>query len=69
MKNPEKTREQFTGERAQAHQRIAELEELLNDGKGAEQAIQEAREYAESIVATSSSSGLSWWSMVPATIG
>jgi PAS domain S-box-containing protein len=52
MQATEKTIEQFTGELAKARQQIAELEELLTDEKRAEQAIQEAREYAESVVAT-----------------
>jgi len=52
MRNTEKTKERLTCERPQTRQRIAELEQLLTDEKRAEQAIQEAREYAESIVAT-----------------
>jgi PAS domain S-box-containing protein/putative nucleotidyltransferase with HDIG domain len=52
MKDTQKTKEQLIGELAQARQGIAELAELLTDEKAAEQAIREAREYAESIVAT-----------------
>jgi PAS domain S-box-containing protein len=52
MQDENKTEEQFMNELAESRQGLAELEQLLTDEKSAKQAMREAREYAESIVAT-----------------
>jgi PAS domain S-box-containing protein len=52
MKGEHKTKEQFINELAEMRQRIAELEVSETERKQAERAVQEASEYAESIVET-----------------
>jgi len=52
MKDERKTKKQLINELVEIRQRIAELEKLETDLKQAEQIMQEAREYAESVVET-----------------
>ncbi len=52
MKDEDKTKEQLINELVEFRKRIAELKKSRTDLKQAERAVQEAREYAESIVET-----------------
>jgi len=52
LKGKGKTKEQLRNELAESDRRIAELEAAVTESNRARQAIQEAQEYAESIVAT-----------------
>jgi PAS domain-containing protein len=52
MKDEDKTKDQLTNELVEMRQRISELEKSETDLKKAERAVQETREYAESIVET-----------------